>query len=152
MVGRKNMMGLFRKLVAPFIMIAWATYYFIEVSNQAEQSQYLIRPVYWLSVILCLIIAAKEVVRYRKQEDGESTKQDDVKPMLISISAIVAYLILMRVVGFLMSSLVFLFVAFSYVRVSKAKAAIFSALLTVAIYACFKIFLGVPLPAGILMK
>lgn len=64
--------------------------------------------------------------------------------------ACVAYLLLMPIGGFYLTSIVFLAVLLSFLRVPKVHALLTMGILLLMIYGVFSLFLKVPLPAGIL--
>ena len=65
---------------------------------------------------------------------------------------IFGYLVLMYLVGFYISTLIFMAAIMLYLQVPKTHMAITIAVVLVLIYFAFTMFLGVKLPAGILFK
>lgn len=150
------MKSLIAKLMTPILMIAWATYYFAQVSQQNPQSQLLIKPVFYMVCVLFVVITIKEVMVYRN-EKAEGTENEHMKKitkglkeMLILAAGTAMYFSLLKLVGFVILTPLFLFAAFLYLGATKRMAGILAVCLTAFVYVSFKILLAVPLPAGFL--
>ncbi len=77
----------------------------------------------------------------------------DFKPaqFFVCLAGVAAYVVLVSVVGFFVSTVVFMTVLMLYLRVPVLYTAITVVVLNVLIYFAFTRFLGVRLPAGILI-
>lgn len=154
------MLKAIQKMVTPLMMMGWSLYYFLEVSKQNPQSQYLIRPVFYAVVLLFFLIMGGEFRRLKAErqtqgEGGAGVKLDEktkkeLEVLGVFVGGAALYLLLLPYVGFIIATPVFLLAAFLYLKSSKITAAILAVGLTAFIYIAFKILLGVPLPAGLL--
>ncbi|WP_434310449.1 tripartite tricarboxylate transporter TctB family protein [Hominifimenecus sp. rT4P-3] len=148
------MIPLMQRLAMPVIVMAWATYYFIEISGKPASAQHLIRPVYLVMLLLFVINTIRDVKRWKRERektretDGEAARS--MRNVLVCLAGAASYLLLMKLVGFLISSAVFLFVSFLYLKVEKKWwAAVLAVVVSASLYAVFQMLLGVPLPKGI---
>lgn len=74
------------------------------------------------------------------------------KQFFVVLASSAAYLVLMWLAGFYISSLVYLVGTLLFLKVSKKHIAITAAVMAALIYCAFTLFLKVPLPVGLLFK
>lgn len=122
--GEWNMSMLLKRLAAPLLMLAWAVYYFLQVSRQNPQSQYLIRPVFYVICVIFAVIAAGEISRLRKEQKSAGGVgapaipiSDQVRALLKNKVALfmlttLIYLLVMQLLGFILSTAFYLFFRF----------------------------------------
>lgn len=147
---------LLQRLFPLFLMSSWAGYYLNEVLKQNPRSQYLIRPVCGGAAILTILILRGEIKRYRserKAKDYSATKifrteWAAYRGMGLCVATTACYLLLLPVIGFLPSTVLFLFTGFTSLKARIFPSAAISVVLTALVYYVFKVFLGVPLPSG----
>lgn len=145
------MKRLVQQLAPAILMMTWCTYYFVQVSQQKPESQLMIRPVYFVLCVLFALIVLNEIRKARAEGTAEKKKTaKDFKGMLIFVSGTAVYLFLMPIVGFVITTPIFLLMAFVYLKSSRKMAVVLAVLLTAFVYVAFKVLLGVPLPAGFL--
>lgn len=149
-------------LAPALLMMAWCTYYFAQVSQQSADSQRLIRPIYYVLCVLFVVMLINAIRQARAEASAKSEAQSEkkavkdakyykeLKIMVIFVVGTGLYLLALPRLGFIISTPIFLFAAFLYLKSDKKTAVILAVLLTAFAYIVFKMLLNVPLPAGIL--
>ena len=95
---------------------------------------------------LYLLNIIKEKVKLKKEKEEIS-----IKKFYIMLIISILYIIFIRLIGFILSSLIFLIVSMKLLELKNNKKIILIAISTVfIIYVCFSIFLNVPMPTGFL--
>ena len=97
-----------------------------------------------------MLVAAKKY----GAESGVNEVFAEFKPkqFFVCFATVVAYMLIMYVVGFYISTVIFLIALLLYLKVPKLHSAIVVAVIVLLVYLAFSRFLGVRLPAGILFK
>lgn len=148
------MSNLIQRLVAPVLMFGWSLYYFMQVSHQKPQSQYLIRPVFYVVTLLFAVIVYREVRAWHAEHttDGSKSKLESKEVAVVAtlVGGSALYLFLLPYAGFLCLTPVFLALAFRYLKASWRSTLLLAVGLTAFVYIVFDVLLGVPLPAGLL--
>lgn len=104
-----------------------------------------------LSVISLVTDSRKKAV-VKEKNNGDSTENQGV-PFVKTFAFIIAYLVAMIVLGFLVSTVMMLFLMTILMNYKKYKVSIiFSVVATVALYASFKYLFYVELPVGKLFE
>lgn len=95
---------------------------------------------------LYLISIIKERIKIEKVKEEMS-----VKKFYIMLIISILYIIFIKLIGFILSSLIFLIISMKLLEVKNNKKIILISISTVLIiYICFAIFLNVPMPTGFL--
>jgi Tripartite tricarboxylate transporter TctB family. len=134
----------------------WATSYFFEVSHKPRNIQVLIRPVYFFMLVTYLAICFPSLRRHKRAKDNADERirpsvDKETKTILISMLVTVCYIYLLPRLGFFVATVLFLTTSFLSLGAKHKMVAIISAVVfTMAVYAVFHHFLGVPLPKGLL--
>lgn len=152
------MLRLIQKLFMPTLFMIWGTFYFIEVCGKKASTGYFIKPVYIAFAVLYVINTVKEIRDWRMEvkENSEEAKAAnekagrELKDILIFVGAIAVYIVVVPYLGFVITSLLFLYIAFRYFKTGRGLAILVDVLMVAAIYIIFKVVLGVPLPEGFL--
>ena len=149
------MFSLFQRMVAPLLMFGWSVYYFLQFSKQKVDSQYLIRPVFYIVAILFLVISFREFRAWQKEhksEDGAKSKlsRHEVVVVATLIGGSSAYLFLLPYIGFVLLTPLVLLAAFRYLKAGWLSSCLLSVGLTAFVYVVFDLLLSVPLPSGFL--
>ncbi len=108
--------------------------------------------------IIEIFIAVKHVITETAEAETPETEKDVQKNalnnrrLIIFITMIIIYQVLFFVIGFVLSTLVFLVAVFRFLGCrSKVKLIVTSVVMTGTIYLLFSVVLNVPLPRGIFM-
>jgi len=161
---------LIKKLLTPTIMMGWALYYFLEIQGKKFSAGLFIRPVFWIMLALYLVILWMDIRDWREEKHNQAAAisqadedeklsmqakaaagKADLQRTIVCVSSAVAYVFLLPFLGFLISTIVFLFGLFCWLKApNKPAAFILAAVVAVGMYALFKIGLKVPLPTGFL--
>ncbi len=102
--------------------------------------------------VLLIALSIIQIVhtRHDKVEENEKTDPATIKRILISALIIIAYMVFINILGFLISTPMFLFSIMFYFGVRKKSTLILTSLVTTAVlYFVFLKFLSVSLPTGI---
>ena len=99
--------------------------------------------------LLQMLVAAKK----HGVESGVSEVFKDFQPaqFFVCLACVIVYVVLVSTVGFFVSTVVFMVAVMLYLKVPVLHMGIAVVVLTVLIYFAFVRFLGVKLPAGILI-
>lgn len=142
-----------KKTFLPLLMLAFAAIYFIEVRQLHDLDQALIKPVFFLMVLLFIINTVSDYRENKRCQDNASTKQNEnfqFRKILPYIVLTAVYLIVMPYVGFMPASILFLAGALYRLNVRKTIVLITLPIgLSVLLYFLFVYLFSVPLPAGI---
>ena len=159
---------LIKKLMTPTLMLGWALYYFVEIQGKPASAGLFIRPVFWVMLLLYIVIIWMDIRDWREQkrlqasesvseeerqasDAKEAAEKTDLRHTLICIAGALIYVILLPYLGFLISTALFLFVMFCWLKApNKIAALILAVAVALGMYTLFKIGLKVPLPTGFL--
>ena len=158
------MIRLIQRIAIPTGILIWATIYFIEILGRRPSAQLMIRPAFFILVVLFIIITVTDVRDWIKEnaalkkasEKGEevAVSKEGLESFLLMVvcaGSAFAYMFAMSIIGFSLSTAAYLFGMLCYLKVkNKIYAMVISVLLTGALYMLFRIWLRVPLPAGFL--
>lgn len=88
-----------------------------------------------------------------KKDENECTamSREEMKTLLVFVAAFAVYIILMPIIGFYVTTALFLTGIFAYLKVNKKAAIILIPCVLIAVYAIFTIVCKVYLPAGLLI-
>lgn len=139
----------------PFILLFMAFMYFMEVRGHKAQDLMLIKPVFYMMVVLFFINTAtdlRDIVRNRDKEAAAETGERRSLKTILSFAGLAVLLVAaLPYVGFLISSTVFIFLALSMFKVNKKEILYLMPIcVSVILWALFEHGFGVELPVGLL--
>lgn len=101
-------------------------------------------------IFICGILLIVNAVRGTAPKKGEWIDKKGFIRMAIAIGICVGYLLLMQVIGFAISSCIFLFTLMTFLRQRGVMKRIFSSVVvSVLVWGIFRYFLVIPMPTGI---
>jgi hypothetical protein len=113
----------------------------------------LIKPVYYLMVVLFVINAATDMRSILREKGGDKTRKEaeSLKKILFFAGLTVLLVAALPCAGFLISSTLFIFLVLLMFKV-ESKAVLYTMPIVVAgvLYLLFEYFFGVELPTGVL--
>lgn len=93
-------------------------------------------------MLMCIILLFSKIVEEKKED-----KEKAYKPLLITLSATIIYVCILNLVGFIPSTILYLFTLSMYLGGGKLKTSIiYSICFTSFLYVLFRVFLGILLP------
>jgi cell division protein FtsW (lipid II flippase) len=148
------MLQIAQRIGIPFVLLVMALAYFLEVRGQREQDLLLIKPVFYLLVVLFFINAAtdlRDILRERNKEAVQVKEKESLKKILSFTALSVLLVAALPYVGFLISATLFVFFSLLMSKVEN-KPILFAMPIGVslALYAAFVYAFGVELPIGFL--
>lgn len=151
------------KIITPLVMFAFALAYYIEILGKKASAGVFIRPIFWGMAVLFVIIllmdwrdVKESADEEKKEEKAESETENkkispDLMRTIICVVGSVVYIFAQKYLGFLISTTIFLFAMFCWLKANnKILTFILAALIAFGMYALFNIGLKVPLPTGFL--
>ena len=148
------------ELIVPSIMLAYATYYYLEVSAlpRREVNLLLIQPVYFVILAAFLVLVAAYVCRSLAGKNGQATNGEASerkitnKVATLSFAVLtVAYVYGLGWLGFVVSSWLYMTLLLMFFSVKSWLIIVaFPAGTALFIYLTFDMWLSIPLPKGIL--
>jgi cell division protein FtsW (lipid II flippase) len=145
------MASLMQKLAIPTIAMVWATFYLFEVMKLSAKNRYLIMPTFFIMLALYIFNSYRDIRKWKK-EKAQSEKfeiPEEMRTLMILVALTVGYLIIMPHAGFGFSTVAYIAVLlFALNMRGKFALFFFPIVFTAFVYAAFRIFLRVPLPAG----
>jgi hypothetical protein len=111
-------------------------------------------PAFFPRILSCVVIGLSILLLIKTyvKKDGRKISifdKDSIK-VYVTIGFLLAYLIILDLIGFIISTPIFLFgLIFFYVRKNPLKNAVVALVVTFIVYGIFKVLLSVPLPQGI---
>jgi hypothetical protein len=155
------MLPLIQKIMVPSLVMIWASFYFFEVIKLSERNQYLIRPVFYIMLVLFIINTFTDYFDWKNakmtQKEGKVEASgifkdlDYLKTLALVVLLSAGYIATMRTLGFVLSTAIYLLLQVIVLK-SKNKLVIVGLpiALTIIVFLIFRQILGVPLPRGIL--
>lgn len=146
---------LLKKMALPTVVLVWAASYYVEVMGYSEKNHRLIQPVFWIMVLLYVINGITDYREWKSTqtepaEDTSSPKPFDRKIIAV-IVAMVAYVVLLNIFGFVISTLLFVAAVLFLMGERRWYLLIGIPIALVAVlYVVFRIALSIPLPIGFL--
>jgi hypothetical protein len=146
------MLQIAQRIGIPFVLLVTALAYFLEVRGQREQDLLLIKPVFYLLVVLFFINAAtdlRDILRERNKEAVQVKEKESLKKILSFTALSVLLVAALPYAGFLISATLFVFFSLLMSKVEN-KPILFAMPICVslALYAAFVYAFGVELPIG----
>ncbi|MDL2209672.1 tripartite tricarboxylate transporter TctB family protein [Desulfovibrio sp. OttesenSCG-928-O18] len=148
------MLQIAQRIGIPFVLLLLAVAYFCEVRTGKEQDLMLIKPVFYLMVVLFIINAATDMraILRERSEGGEQEKENASLKKILSFAGLAILLVAaLPFAGFLLSSTLFMFLVLFMFKVEK-KAVLFlmPVGVSVTLYLLFAHVFAVELPVGVL--
>ena len=156
-----------KSLILTTLILIWSATYYVEVSNLSWKNNSLIKPVFWVMVVLYFINLTIDYMENKKEiknkeknnqisniavvEKGKNISFDStaIRISLVFI-CIFLYVIIVQLIGYIISTYLLLIGLMIVMGVSHWKLIIFFPAIFVAmLYAIFKLGLNIPLPVGI---
>ncbi len=136
-------------IISCLSMYCIAVFFIVESTALPEASAAFPRAVAWVLAGLTTLYIIKGILSKTKEEK----KREETVPrkFFVTAAASVAYVAMIQVTGYLLTTVVFLvglFLALGYKR--RFMAVIIALTVVIIVYAGFRLALGVPLPTGIL--
>jgi hypothetical protein len=147
------MMQIAQRIGIPFVLLVVAAFYFLEVSRGRAQDMLLIKPVFYLMVLLFCINAATDLrdILKQKEKTGEQGGDASFKAILPFAALAILFVAALPYAGFLIASLVFLFAALFLFKVeNKAVLYLMPVCVSIGLYLLFERVFSVELPVGFL--
>ena len=143
-----------QRIGIPFVLLVMAALYFFEVREGKVQDLMLIRPVFYMMVVLFCINAAtdlRDIMRNKQEQAGVKKEKDSLKAIAAFAGLAILLVAALPYAGFLIASAVFICLVLLLFKVDN-KAVLFTMPVCVAfaLYALFEYVFGVELPAGFL--
>ncbi|MFB0972845.1 MAG: tripartite tricarboxylate transporter TctB family protein [Neofamilia sp.] len=152
------MSDLIQRTIVPTIAMIWATAYFFEVSKLPAENGYLIRPAFYIMLLLYVINTTTEYMEWKKKKATEKNVARKMNPeeknnlivLGITFLITVVYVGLMSKLGFIISTIIYLFLQL-YILKTKNKLVLFGLpiILSLVVFFMFTEGFSVPLPRGI---
>lgn len=110
-------------------------------------------PLFTTTILLAFSIGLLVQNHFSKveEEEEEDKEEVDIKQLLFVIVTSGVYVALMNIVGYVVSTLVYLLVMLFGLKLEKKKAILIGVGFTIFIYLLFKVALKVPLPKGFII-
>jgi len=149
------MRRLIEKMILPSIVLIWAFSYYLSTAAKSEKAVLLISPACWILAVVYAIILVREVLAWKKTRDSEAKEktedQDSIRITAVMAISTILYLASMQYLGFIISTVVFLFGSFCLLKARKKwLSALLSVVIVAIMWVIFKEILGVPLFEGLL--
>lgn len=146
------MLQIAQRIGIPFALLFLAGLYFLEVMGGKAQDLMLIKPVFYLMVLLFCINAVTDMRDILKQKDHIVSAKADPLTKILPFAGLAILLVAgLPYAGFCVSSIVFLFlVLFMFKVESKAVLVLMPLIVSTVLYLLFVYAFGVELPVGFL--
>ena len=149
-------MNFLKKITIPALMMVWCTYFIADAGSPSKKGNTFVWAVYILLLAVFAVELFNEFRRARAETQAQQHSDREKKDYsgLIRSAALfggtLVYIFVMPYLGFLISTLVYLFVMFLFLNAkNKLVVALASVALTALMWVAFDYLLGVPLPAGV---
>ena len=148
------MLQIVQRIGIPFILLLLGTAYFLEGMAGKPKDMMLIKPVFCLMVVLFCINAAtdlRSILRNKNKDRAMDEENDSLKKIMPFAGMAILLVASLPFLGFLLSSLVFLFFVLLIFKVdNKAVLFVMPPVVSVSLYILFSSAFGVDLPVGFL--
>lgn len=137
-------------LILGYLLVAISGFFFFMISKLPEKA--ILYPIFVTSILLFLSIIHL-IITYSKKSDEEATgfKNLEIKQLLFITVLSGLYVALIKVTGYVTSTLLYVLISLLGLKVNKKSAIIISIGFVILIYILFKIVLRVPLPKGFII-
>lgn len=146
------MLQIAQRIGIPFILLFLAAVYFLEVKGGKAQDLMLIKPVFYLMVLLFCVNAITDLRDIMRQKGRILSAKADPLTRILPFAGLAIFLVaVLPYAGFCISSIVFLFlVLFMFKVESKAVLVLMPLIVSTVLYFLFVYAFGVELPVGFL--
>jgi hypothetical protein len=148
------MLQIAQRIGIPFALLVMAALYFLEVRAGKTQDLMLIRPVFYLMVVLFCINAAtdlRDIMRNRQAQATADKEKESLKAILAFAGLAILLVAALPYAGFLIAAAVFICLVLLLFKVeNKTVLFMMPVCVALALYALFEFVFGVELPAGFL--
>ena len=140
-------MQLIQRLGPPFLILLWSLSYFFEIHDQGTQDQMLIRPVFYIMVILFIVNAITDFIELKKNNTDSFSISDGTQKILCYVVAVACYILILPYMGFIVASIIFLLGSLYLLGVRKKSMLLgLPIVMSMFLYIMFVELLQVPLP------
>ena len=147
-------MQIAQRIGIPFVLLVIATAYFFEVSSGKPKDMMLIKPVFYMMVILFCVNAAtdlRDILKQKAKVNGSNGDDASLKAITPFAGLTILFVVILPYAGFLLASLVFLFAVLLVFKVdNKVVLYLLPVCVSVGLYLLFEKAFGVELPVGFL--
>ena len=149
------MSKLIKRIALSVVTMAWAIWYLADTASRAPKAVLLIRPVVYIMGVLFLINLIRDYRKWKLERDGgedgsEYASSREIKIALIAFAAVAVYILSMNLLGFIISTVIFLGCSFVVLKAKPVPAILMAVVMTGLLYVVFKVLLKMPLPRGFL--
>ena len=139
-----------QRIGIPFILLLCATVYFAEVSQGKPQDMMLIKPVFYLMVLLFCVNAATDMRAILRDRVKDAQSGSSSLRQILSFAGLaVLLLVTLPFLGFLISSTLFIFLVLTMFKVENRKILFLMPIgVSATLYALFEFVFAVALPTG----
>lgn len=154
-----KILNLGSRLFVPIALIMGVIFYYTGTDGDffgenVGATYYVVHPVSLVIIILSVYLSIIEIIKWRKETLRNSHKIKSnpelfkvMKSVLIFIACVLVYLFLLKYVGFIVSTFIYLIITFYAFKMRKIIPLLaFSIGLTLLAYIIFNVFFDVPLP------
>jgi hypothetical protein len=143
-----------QRIGIPFVLLVIAAAYFLEAGHGKAQDMLLIRPVFYLMVLLFCINAItdlRDILRQKEKAGGQRRDDASLKAIMPFAGLAILFVAILPYAGFPLASLVFLFAVLFLFKVdNKAVLYLMPVGISIGLYLLFEKVFGVELPVGFL--
>lgn len=149
------MSKLIKRIALSVVTMAWAIWYLADTASRAPKAVLLIRPVVYIMGVLFLINLVRDYRKWKLEQEGnneefEYASSKEIKTALIAFAAVAVYILSMNLLGFIISTVLFLVCSFIALKAKPLPSVLMAIIMTGLLYVVFKILLKMPLPRGFL--
>lgn len=164
-IGSKAAWGKFAgEMIVPVLLCAYGTNYYISVTRlpQPDTNLLLVGPVYWVMILCSVIFAGIKLRETLRQTTGQTLEDDSldssdgdkmqVGKAVSFIVLTIAYAVLLPIVGFASTSLVYVFLMLLALGVRSLPALVLIPIVFAgSLWAAMELFLNLRMPVGLLI-
>ena len=149
-----------KEFVVPIMTIIFAAVYYLTTKSYSIESVKFPYGIFVITIVLAVMIVINEYREKKPAPHGEVTQKKDeklqgtfdrkvlIKPVVILIMSLL-YVYLLTILGYIIPTLAFLIIAMWFLKVPKKLIFIIPPIATMAIFGIFVVWLGLPLPKGL---
>lgn len=144
-----------RDIITSIIVTASGIFVFMSATPLAKSSAGLSdNPALFPQAISFVLVVLGLILLARSVKNKSMVKLRFRKISLLKVSSLflilIAYLVAMSHLGYIISTILFLYLMMAFLGCRKAKACVFSFLITLSLYMVFSLLFQVPLPQGMI--
>lgn len=139
-----------KNTILSLILILVCFIFYLMIFQLSAKSR--LYPLFTTTTLLIFSVALLIQTHFSKvEEEVEDSEEVDVKQLIFVILSSGIYVALITVIGYVVSTLLYLLVVLFGLGLEKKRASIVGVGFTIAIYVLFKVALKVPLPTGLII-